>query len=101
MTFKPKYATDETEELYEAILSLSTKEECYKFFDDLCTIQEILSISQRWHVARLLNEKQTYAQIEQETNMSTATISRINKCLRHGAGGYTLALEKMNKHEED
>jgi TrpR-related protein YerC/YecD len=74
---------------------LETEEDCYRFFEDICTINEIHAIAQRLEVAKLLNEKKTYSEIEEMTGASTATISRINKCLVYGADGYKLVLAKM------
>lgn len=81
--------------LFDTILSLKTREECYMFFEDACTVKEMLDIAQRLEVAKMLADKQSYAQIAKETGMSTATISRVNRCLMYGAGGYRLALERM------
>ena len=81
--------------LFDTILSLKTREECYMFFEDACTVKEMLDIAQRLEVAKMLADKQSYAQIAKETGMSTATISRVNRCLMYGAGGYRLALDRM------
>lgn len=83
--------------LFDTILSLKTREECYMFFEDACTVKEILDIAQRLEVAKMLADKQSYAQIAKETGMSTATISRVSRCLMYGAGGYRLALERMGE----
>lgn len=83
------------DQLFEAILSLKTTEECYRFFDDLCTIGEIKSLAQRLEVARMLTEGQTYHKIESETGASTATISRVKRCLHYGSDGYSLVLERL------
>lgn len=83
--------------LFDTILSLKTREECYMFFEDACTVKEMLDIAQRLEVAKLLADKQSYAQIAKETGMSTATISRVSRCLMYGAGGYRLALERMGE----
>ena len=91
--------TEAVEQLFDAILTLETKEECYSFFEDICTINEIYSIAQRLRVAKLLSEKKTYMEIAQETNASTATISRINKCLVYGADGYKRVLERLSEKE--
>lgn len=85
----------ELEQLFEAILALETMEDCYLFFDDLCTVNEMKSMAQRLEVARMLREKQTYSQIEEETGASTATISRVKRCLNYGNGGYLAALERL------
>ena len=90
-----KLRSPATDALFEAILSLETVDECYKFFEDACTIKEILDISQRYEVARLLSEKKNYQEISKETGASTATISRVKRCLVYGADGYTLALDRL------
>ena len=84
-----------TDLLFNAILKLETPEECYRFFEDLCTINELKAMAQRWQVARLLAARKTYSEIEDETAASTATISRINKCLLYGADGYKKVLKKL------
>lgn len=83
--------------LFDAILKLSTLEECYNFFDDLCTIKEVQDMAQRFEVAKMLNENVSYIKISEKTGASTATISRVNKCLVYGSNGYKLALEKMEE----
>lgn len=95
MTYESSFKDELIEELYEGILTLETVEECYRFFEDICTIKELQSISQRLKVARMLKENMTYTQIEDKTGVSTATISRISKCLHHGPGGYNLVLERV------
>lgn len=80
--------------LFEAILSLDNLEECYRFFDDICTINELQSLTQRLEVAKMLKEKRTYIEIADITGASTATISRVNRCLIYGADGYNLVLER-------
>lgn len=85
------------DQLFEAILSLETVEECYVFFDDLCTVNEMQSLSQRLEVARMLRKGFTYNQIEAETGASTATISRVKRCLNYGNDGYKMALERINR----
>ncbi len=87
----------ETDRLFKAILSLETKEDCEKFFEDICTIKELQAMAQRLAVARLLQEKKTFAEIVAQTGASTATISRVNRCLMYGAGGYGKVLEKTEK----
>lgn len=84
----------EAKELFNAILSLQTAEECEAFFEDLCTIKEIQDLSQRFQVAKMLSEKKNYQDISKATGASTATISRVNKCLMYGKGGYRLILNK-------
>ncbi|MCF8566164.1 YerC/YecD family TrpR-related protein [Alicyclobacillus tolerans] len=83
------------DQLFEAILSLETPDECYRFFDDLCTVGEIKSLAQRLQVARMLKGGQTYHQIEVETGASTATISRVKRCLNYGSDGYSMVLARL------
>ncbi len=87
--------TDAVDHLFEAVLQLKTKEECYHFFEDVCTINEILSLSQRFEVAKMLVEKKTYLDISGKTGASTATISRVNRSLNYGCDGYRLVFERM------
>ena len=84
----------ETDELVKAFLAVKTEEECYKFLEDVCTVKEILDMSQRLHVAKMLAEKANYQKIADTTKASTATISRINKCLMYGEG-YKLIVERL------
>ena len=95
MSYESRFKNDEIDELFKAILSLETEEDCYRFFEDICTINEIHAISQRLHVAKLLYQHKTYSEIEEVTKASTATISRINKCLIYGADGYRSILERI------
>lgn len=83
--------------LFDAILSLKSKEECYAFFDDVCTIKEVNDMADRLEVARLLLLGITYEQIEKQTGMSSATISRVNRCIQYGPGGYKLAVSRQKK----
>lgn len=92
---------DDTTHLLDAILTLETREELQRFFDDLCTIQELNSMAQRFEVARHLEKGLTYAQIAEITHASTATISRVNRSLVYGAEGYKLAIERMREEKED
>lgn len=87
--------TQDVETLFEAILSLKNVEECRAFFEDACTVKEIREISQRLHVAQLLREGSSYALINGETGVSTATISRVSRCLVYGNGGYDLVLDRL------
>ena len=91
----------EVDHLFEAILTLKDKEECYTFFEDVCTINELLSISQRYEVAKLLREGHTYLDISNATGASTATISRVNRSLNYGNDGYDLVLERVNEQEAE
>ena len=95
MAYDSKFKRDAIDALFEAILSLEDEEDCYRFFEDLCTVNEIHAIAQRWQVAKLLAEKKTYSEIEEITKASTATISRINKCLVYGAEGYQRMLARL------
>ena len=90
-----------TDSLFDAILSLRDREECYRFFDDLCTVKEISDMSQRLEAAKLLLEGKTYEQIVKSAEISTATISRINRCIQYGAGGYQTIIERMQKLEQE
>ena len=92
-----RFKNPENDALFEAILSLKDPDEAYAFFEDLLTIKELQDISQRWQVARLLSEKKTYSEIAALTKASAATISRVNKCLEYGAGGYALMLERSKQ----
>ena len=85
----------QTDELFKAILSLNDIEECYKFFDDLCTVKELQAISQRLAVARMLSQKQVYSDIVEKTGASTATISRVNRSLIYGNDGYKMIFERL------
>ncbi|MBQ9134323.1 MAG: hypothetical protein IJX64_07310 [Clostridia bacterium] len=84
--------------LFEAILNLKTTEDCYKFFEDVCTIKELQDMAQRLDVAFLLTEGMNYQKISQQVNVSTATISRVSKCLNYGSGGYRDAIEQINRN---
>ena len=85
------------EELYKAILSLDSIEECKKFLDDICTIQELEKMAQRLEAAKLLLEGKTYEQVIEKTKISSTTLSRVSRCLRYGEGGYKEIIEKINK----
>ncbi len=97
MAYKSKFKREDIDELFEAVLTLKDSEDCYRFFEDICTINEIHAIAQRLQVAKLLSEKKTYNEIENLTSASTATISRINKCLMYGADGYRRVLERLEE----
>lgn len=87
----------ELDQLFQAILSLENIEECYQFFDDLCTVNEIQSLAQRLEVARMLREGNTYHKIETETGASTATISRVKRRLNYGSDAYQMVLERLQE----
>lgn len=97
MAYESKFKREDIDELFEAVLTLKDSEDCYRFFEDICTINEIHAIAQRLQVAKLLSEKKTYNEIENLTSASTATISRINKCLMYGADGYRRVLERLEE----
>ena len=87
--------TQAVSDLLRAVLSLQDEEECYRFFEDVCTVNELMSLSQRFEVARMLTEHKTYLEIAEKTGASTATISRVNRTLLYGNDGYSLVLERM------
>ena len=87
--------TPSVDDLCDAILSLQTRDECYRFFEDVCTVNELTSLSQRFAVAKMLTEKKTYLEIAQVTGASTATISRVNRALTYGSDGYTMVLDRL------
>ena len=87
--------------LFDAILLLKNKEECYEFFEDACTIKEIQEIAQRFEVATLLWQGKSYGEINQITGASTATICRVKKCLVYGNSGYKIALERMKQSDPE
>ncbi len=91
--------TKDVDELFEAILSLKTEEECSAFFEDMCTIKEILDMAQRLKISKMLNRGVNYATISKETGASTATISRVSKCIEYGRGGYSTVIKRTSKEE--
>ena len=97
MAYDSRFKSDDLDELFDGILTLKDREDCYRFFEDICTVNEIHSIAQRLQVAKLLYQKKTYSEIEKITKASTATISRINKCIVYGADGYKRVLERLEE----
>ncbi|MCF6465421.1 YerC/YecD family TrpR-related protein [Clostridium sp. Cult2] len=93
--YNSKIRSEQVDNLFQAVLKLETIEECYRFFEDICTIKEIQSIAQRLEVAKLLTLNNTYNEIEQKTGASTATISRINRSLNYGVDGYKIVFKKL------
>ena len=89
--------TEEVDHLFDAILCLKDKEECYTFFEDVCTVNELLSLSQRFEVAKMLREQKTYLDIAEKTGASTATISRVNRSLNYGNDGYDMVFKRMEQ----
>ena len=92
-----KIKTDAVDHLFDAVLLLKNREECYSFFEDLCTVNELLSLSQRFEVASMLKAGNTYMEIAEKTGASTATISRVNRSLNYGNDGYDKVFARMNK----
>lgn len=93
----PKLRDPDTDALFRAVLQLRTPEECYRFFEDLCTIGELKALAQRFAVARMLADGRTYEQIAERTGASSATVSRVRRFLSYGADGYTLVLERLHR----
>jgi TrpR-related protein YerC/YecD len=93
----PKLRDPDTDALFRAVLQLRTPEECYRFFEDLCTIGELKALAQRFAVARMLADGRTYEQIAERTGASSATVSRVRRFLSYGADGYTLVLERLRR----
>jgi TrpR-related protein YerC/YecD len=92
-----KIKTEAVDFLFDTILTLKDRDECYSFFEDLCTVNELLSLSQRYEVASMLREHRTYLEIAEKTGASTATISRVNRSLNYGNDGYDMTFERLNK----
>jgi len=102
MSVNPKLQDALTDQLFQAILLLETKEDCYQFFEDICTVGELKSLVQRLEVARMLDEGCIYDTIVERTGASTATISRVKRCLNYGADGYKIILERLkNANKND
>lgn len=94
-----KIKSEAVSHLFEAILTLKNREECYMFFEDICTVNELLSLSQRYEVAKMLREEKTYLEIAQETGASTATISRVNRSLNYGNDGYDMVFKRLKEEK--
>lgn len=90
-----KIRTDAVNKLFEAILTLKDTEECFQFFEDICTVNELISLSQRFEVAGMLRDRKTYLEIAEQTGASTATISRVNRSLNYGNDGYDMVFARM------
>lgn len=93
MSYRPRFANRDTDDLMQAVARLKNADDAYQFFEDVCTIAEIQAMAQRLAVAHMLKQGMKYADIQHATGASTATISRVNRCLLYGAGGYQKALE--------
>ena len=96
--YQSKLQSEEADHLFEAILSLQSVEECYRFFEDLCTVTELHALSQRMEVAAVLSRGERYTAIAEKTGASTATISRVNRCLSYGADGYQTVLARLDEN---
>ena len=96
-----KIKNESVDSLFDAILCLKSREECYTFFEDLCTVNELLSLSQRFEVATMLRDHKTYLEIAEKTGASTATISRVNRSLNYGSDGYELIFERLADKQSD
>ncbi len=94
-----KLRTEAVNALFDAVLSLQNREECYTFFEDICTVNELLSLSQRFEVAGMLRKQKTYLEIAEKTGASTATISRVNRSLNYGNDGYDMVFARMGETE--
>ncbi|MDD6402336.1 MAG: YerC/YecD family TrpR-related protein [Lachnospiraceae bacterium] len=92
--------TDAVKEFFEAVLSLENVDECFDFFEDVCTVNEVLSIAQRFSVAKMLKENHTYLEVAKETGASTATISRVNRSLNYGNDGYEMVLARLKEKQK-
>lgn len=92
-----KIKTEAVDYLFDAIMTLKDRNECYAFFEDLCTVNELLSLSQRFEVASMLKDHRTYLDIAEKTGASTATISRVNRSLNYGNDGYEMVFNRMEK----
>lgn len=92
--------TEAVDELFDAILVLHDREECYRFFEDVCTVNELQSLSQRFEVAKMLTEGRTYLEIAEKTGASTATISRVNRSLLYGSDGYSMVFRRLKEEKQ-
>lgn len=97
MAYEPIIKSEQLDRLFAAVLTLQTEEDCYRFFEDLCTVHELQDMGQRLEVAVNLKDEVTYHDIVERTGASTATISRVNRCLNYGAGGYRLVLQRLKE----
>jgi TrpR-related protein YerC/YecD len=100
MAYQPVIKSDQLDGLFEGILKLETVEDCYRFFEDLCTVHEMQDMGQRFEVAKQLKADVTYHDIVESTGASTATISRVNRCLNYGTGGYKMVLKRLEEGTE-
>ena len=96
-----KYRSESIDRLFATVLNLQTVEECYAYFEDLCTVKELKDMAQRLDTAILLDQGASYQQITRQVGISTATIGRVSKCLNYGTGGYRTAIDRLDRKEED
>lgn len=96
----PNYRSESIDRLFKAIMTLENIEDCYGFFDDLCTVNELLDMAQRLDTAILLSEGKSYQTISQQVGVSTATIGRVSRCLNYGKGGYKAVIEKIKEEQK-
>jgi len=96
-----RFQSESIDRLFETFLNLNSKEECYAYFEDLCTIKELQDMAQRLDTAILLSKGSSYQQIAQQVGISTATIGRVSKCLNYGNGGYRTAIDRLNTEKEN
>lgn len=96
-----KLRGEQLDQLFDAILSLKDREECYQFFDDLATMNEVQALAQRLSVAKMLDEGETYQEIANQSKASTATISRVKRCLQYGSGGYRIVLDRLGDQQKE
>ena len=96
-----KIKNEAVDSLFDAVLCLKDRDECYSFFEDLCTVNELLSLSQRFEVAAMLKARKTYLEIAEKTGASTATISRVNRSLNYGNDGYEMVFSRMEEKEKE
>ena len=94
---KNKIRDEHLDYLFRGILTLETIEECYSFFEDLCTVSELQEMSRRMHAAKMLKNNYIYSEIAEQTGLSTATISRVNRCLKYGSDGYLTVLDRLDR----
>lgn len=99
--YKPNIENEMIDGFFEALSLVDTREEYYRFFEDICTVGEINAIAQRLEVAKMLADEQTYTRIAEVTGASTATISRVKKCFNYGSDGYKLVLERLKEKKDD
>lgn len=92
--------TEATDRLFDAVLTLKNREECYRFFEDVCTVNELQALSQRFEVAHMLRNSQTYMDIAETTGASTATISRVNRSLNYGHDGYDMVIRRLKEQSD-